>query len=133
MSETVSPPSAEPGAAAVSPWPNVTEAAEPGGVNWTMRRPLQRGDVLVEPPAQALVELLGSVDVGHGDDVDLEVHVDHVCLLERFLQLAGDLADGGLDTTLHDLGRTCQRLVQSFSDGWLANRDEPGLSSGPLM
>jgi hypothetical protein len=31
MSETISPPSAEPGAAEVSPWPNVTEAAEPGG------------------------------------------------------------------------------------------------------
>jgi hypothetical protein len=33
------PSLAEPGAAVVSPWPNVTEAAEPGGVNWTMRRP----------------------------------------------------------------------------------------------
>ena len=32
-------PSAEPGAAVVSPWPNVTEVADPGGVNWTMRRP----------------------------------------------------------------------------------------------
>ena len=39
MSETVSPPSAEPGKAVVSPWPNVTEAPEPGGVNWTIRRP----------------------------------------------------------------------------------------------
>src|ERR1039457_3352020 len=37
---------------------------------------VKRGDVVVEPPAQALVELLGSVDVGHGDDLDLEVHVD---------------------------------------------------------
>ena len=37
---------------------------------------VQRGDVVVEPPTQALVELLGSVDVGHGDDVDLELHVD---------------------------------------------------------
>ena len=33
------PPSAEPGAAAVIPLPNVTEAREPGGVNCTMRRP----------------------------------------------------------------------------------------------
>ena len=39
MSETISPLSAEPGAAVVSPRPNVTEVPEPGGVNWTMRRP----------------------------------------------------------------------------------------------
>ena len=39
MSETISPPSADPGAAVVSPRPNVTEVPEPGGVNWTMRRP----------------------------------------------------------------------------------------------
>ena len=32
---------------------------------------LRRGDVVIEPPAQASVELLGSLDVGHGDDVDL--------------------------------------------------------------
>src|SRR5215469_13979030 len=56
---------------------------------------VQRGVVAVEPPTQALVELLGSVDVGYGDDVDLEVHIDHVCLLERFLQLAGDFAGRG--------------------------------------
>jgi hypothetical protein len=31
MPATISPPSAEPGAAVVSPVPNVTEAAEPGG------------------------------------------------------------------------------------------------------
>ena len=83
---------------------------------------------MVEPPAQALVELLGSVDLGHGDDVDLEVHVDHVCLLERFLQLAGDFAGRGLNSMLHDFGRACQRLVESFSGGWLAGRDEPGLA-----
>jgi hypothetical protein len=29
---------------------------------------VKRGEVVVEPPAQALVELLGSVEVGHGDD-----------------------------------------------------------------
>ena len=38
MSETISPAWAEPGAAVVSPVPKVTEAAELGGVNWTMRR-----------------------------------------------------------------------------------------------
>src|SRR5262249_32608354 len=53
--------------------------------------------VEVEPKAQPLVELLGPVDVGHGNDLDLELHVDlpdspvaarvvyfggaHVCLL----------------------------------------------------
>src|SRR6516225_352052 len=76
MSETTSSPSAEPGAAVVSPWPNVTEVPEPGGVNWTMRRPSMGGDVAVEAPTQALIERLGSLDVGHGDDHDLELHVD---------------------------------------------------------
>jgi hypothetical protein len=33
MSETISAASAEPGTAVVSPRPNVTEVAEPGGVN----------------------------------------------------------------------------------------------------
>jgi len=37
---------------------------------------VERVDVVVEPPTQASVELLRSVDVGHGDDVDLEVHLD---------------------------------------------------------
>ena len=73
MSETTSSPSAEPGAAVVSPWPNVTEVPEPGGVNWTMRRP--SSGATVEAPTQALIEYLGSVDVGHGDDHDLELHV----------------------------------------------------------
>src|SRR6516162_2667583 len=36
---------------------------------------LHRGDVAVEAPTQALIELLGSVDVGHGNDHDLELHV----------------------------------------------------------
>jgi hypothetical protein len=56
------------------------------------------------------------------------VHVDHVCLLERFLQFARDFVGRGLDATLHDLGRTCKRLVEFFSGGWPANRDEPGLA-----
>jgi hypothetical protein len=76
MPETISPPSAEPGAAVVSPWPNVTEAPDPGGGELNDAKAVHRGDVVVEPPAQVLVELLGSVDVGHGDDLDLEVHVD---------------------------------------------------------
>src|SRR5215472_18449126 len=39
-------------------------------------KPVEWGDVVVEPPAQAHVELLGPVDVRHGDDLDLELHVD---------------------------------------------------------
>ena len=46
------------------------------GRDWAMRRPSQRGDIVVQPPAQALVELLGSVDVGHRDDLNLQVKVD---------------------------------------------------------
>src|SRR5258708_33994179 len=37
MSETISAAALEPGVAAVSPLPKVTEHPEPGGVNWTMR------------------------------------------------------------------------------------------------
>src|SRR5215472_7467126 len=37
---------------------------------------LGRGVIGVEPPTQATVKLLGSFDVGHGNDVDLELHVD---------------------------------------------------------
>jgi hypothetical protein len=40
------------------------------------RQAVERGDVVVEPPTQVFIELLGSVDVGHGDEVDLELHVD---------------------------------------------------------
>src|SRR6516225_7326284 len=75
MSETTSSPSAEPGAAVVSPWPNVTEVPEPG-CELDDAKALRRGDVAVEAPTQALIEFLGSVDVGHGDDHDLELHVD---------------------------------------------------------
>jgi hypothetical protein len=36
----------------------------------------ERCGIIVESPTQLLVEPLGSVDVGHGDDVDFEIHVD---------------------------------------------------------
>jgi hypothetical protein len=49
MSETMSPPSAEPGAAVGSPWPNVTEAPEPGGELDDAKAGQRRG-VVVEPP-----------------------------------------------------------------------------------
>jgi hypothetical protein len=32
---------------------------------------VSRDDVVVEPPTQAYVELLGSLDIAHGDDVAL--------------------------------------------------------------
>ena len=38
-SDTINPPSADPGAAAVSPVPNVIDDGDPGGVNWTIRSP----------------------------------------------------------------------------------------------
>jgi hypothetical protein len=55
----------------VIPLPNVTERPEAAGVNWTMPTLVSRDDVVVEPPTQAYVELLGSRDIGHGDDVAL--------------------------------------------------------------
>jgi hypothetical protein len=38
-------------------------------------------EVGVEPPAQAVVEALGAVDIGNGDDDDFELHVGHRVLL----------------------------------------------------
>jgi hypothetical protein len=52
----------------VIPLPNVTERPEPAGVNWMMPTLVSR-DVVVEPPTQTYVELLGSLDIGHRDDV----------------------------------------------------------------
>ena len=104
MSETVSPPL---GRARRGRSESLAERDRGGGARGREladAKAGQRGVVAVEPPAQALIELLGPVDVGHGDDVNLEVHVDHVCLLERFLQLAGDFVGGGLDSRLHDFG-----------------------------
>ena len=76
MSETTRyRPWAEPGAADVMFVPNWTEHPEPGGVNWTTRKPLSNGEVGVEPPAEAAVELLRPVDVRDRDDDDLELHV----------------------------------------------------------
>jgi hypothetical protein len=52
---------------------------------------------------------------------------------ERFLQLAGDFVGRGLHVALHDLDGLGKRLVESLFDGWLADRDEPGLVSGELL
>ena len=76
MSETTScRPSTEPGAAVVTPVPKMIEHAEPGGVSCTTRKSGAGGEVGVEPPPQRLVELLGPIDVGDGQDDDLELHV----------------------------------------------------------
>ena len=65
---------------------------------------VQRGGVAVEPPAQALVELLGSVDVGDGDDLDLQVKIG--------------LPDG----------RVAARAVYfGDADGWLVSGGRPQL------
>jgi hypothetical protein len=59
----------------VMPPPNSTEHLEPGGVNVRRERPV-RGGIVVKPPTQALVELLGLLDVGDADGVDLDLHVE---------------------------------------------------------
>jgi hypothetical protein len=64
--------------------PNVTEHPEPGRRELDDANVLCRRVVRVEPPTQELVELLGSLDVGHGDDVDLEVHGDFAALAPSF-------------------------------------------------
>jgi len=61
-----------------------------------MRRELDNAEfiafreICVEPPAKALVELLGSLDVRNGDDHDLKVHVE--------------LADGPVAAGIVDFG-----------------------------
>ena len=47
-----------------------------GGRELDDPKAVQRGDVVVEPPTQALVELFGAVDVGNGNDLVFELHVD---------------------------------------------------------
>lgn len=72
MSETISRTlPAEPGAAAVYSFAECDRDPEPVGVNWTIRMSFAGATSSVEPPTQALVELLGSLDVGDGDDVNL--------------------------------------------------------------
>ena len=58
-----------------------------------MQRPvaLGAGDVDVLPPAQALVEALGAVDVGDRHDDDLELEVDGPGLRNLDLGLVADI------------------------------------------
>jgi hypothetical protein len=53
-------PFAEPGAAAVTFTPKITDAPDPGGVTESHDN---RREIGVEPPAQIAVELLGAIDV----------------------------------------------------------------------
>ena len=54
------------------------EHGEPGGVSCTTRQSSPAGEIGVQPPPQALVEALGAIDVGHRNDDDLELRVDHL-------------------------------------------------------
>jgi len=64
----------------------VTEHAEPGGVNWSTRKSLPSAKSGVEPPPEVCVKLLRAVDIRDGDYDDLELHVGvrvHRGLLSR--------------------------------------------------
>ena len=53
------------------------EQADPGGVNWTKRRPSRTGDVVIGVEADLVdVERLGAVHVGdrHGHELELHFH-----------------------------------------------------------
>jgi hypothetical protein len=45
--------------------------------------PVLAGKVGIEPPAEAGIKRLGAIDVGDGDDDDLELHVDGARLCDR--------------------------------------------------
>ncbi len=74
MSETISPPLNEPGAADVTPLPNEIELPEPSDLYDA--KIVSHNEIVVEPPSEPCVELLCTVDVRDGDERDLELHVD---------------------------------------------------------
>ncbi len=82
MSETTRySPWAEPGAAAVTFLPKMTEQPEPGGVSWTTRKSAPSREVGVEAPSELLpVKLLRAVDVRDGYYNNFEFHVHECCL-----------------------------------------------------
>jgi hypothetical protein len=80
MSETIRyRPLAEPGAAAVTFLPKMTEHPGAGRRQLDHAEVVAGGEVGVEPPTQAAIETLGAVDVRNRDDDDLEPHVDCSC------------------------------------------------------
>ena len=87
MSETIRyRPWAEPGAAAVTFLPKMTEQPGAGRRELHHAEALAVVEVGVEPPPEVRVELLRAIDVRNGDDDDLELHVDaraHRGLLSR--------------------------------------------------
>src|SRR5260370_10000138 len=126
MSETISAPTAEPGAAPVIPLPNVTEHPEPGGRELDDANVLCRGVIRVEPPTQELVELLGSLDVGHGDDVDLEVYGDSRYAGVRLLLFH---AGAGLSRATWRRARRCVRSTAPAPVTWGRSRPAPARSA----
>jgi hypothetical protein len=76
MSETISPASADPGGGGRESLTERDRGPGPRGCELDDAKARHRGDVVVQAPTRPLVELLGSGDVGHRDDLDLELHVD---------------------------------------------------------
>jgi hypothetical protein len=76
MSETISPPFGRARRGRGEPGAERDRDAGARGRELDDAKAVEGGVVGVEPPAQALVELLGPVDVGYRDDLDLQVHVD---------------------------------------------------------
>ena len=69
-------PWAEPGAADVIFVPNWIEHPEPGGVNWTTRKPLSKAKSASSRHPRLAVEALRAIDVRHRNDDDLELQID---------------------------------------------------------
>src|SRR5215469_12927448 len=96
---------------------------------------LRRGVIGVEPPTQPSVELLGSLDVGHGDDVDLELHVDLFCdgaclthvILRSLMELeASSNSRAGLTGAAWCRAPRCVQSTAPVPAGWA--RSPPALA-----
>ena len=74
MSETTSPASAEPGRGRRQSVAERDRGPQLGELDDA--KPVERRDVIVEPPTESLVERFGSVHVGNRYHVDLETQVD---------------------------------------------------------
>src|SRR5215471_20483781 len=56
-----------------------------------------------------------------------------LAVLERLLQLAGNIVGRGVEAALRDLGGTRQRLVERLVDRRLAHDDQPGVVGRELL